>query len=109
RSEVGGGAAIRPRIRKNAGPMRAGVRVLTHPQGVRLDGDLLRGGAATVIYHCTSPPFVPGNRTRWTWCAQERDRAARQVSGRDGKRQPGGGGAEDLERPGQVRVCAGRQ
>src|SRR6185295_8430102 len=33
--------------RTNAGPMRAGVRVLTHPQGVRLDGHLLRGGAAT--------------------------------------------------------------
>src|SRR4051812_16753736 len=50
--------------RTNAGPMRAGVRVLTHPQGVRLDGHLLRGGAATSIYHCTSPPFVLPNRTR---------------------------------------------
>ena len=39
--------------------------LLTHPQGVRLDGHLLRGGAATrTVDHCTSPPFVPGNRTR---------------------------------------------
>ena len=45
--------------------MRTGVRVLTHPQGVRLDGHLLRGGAATrTVDHCTSPPFVPANRTR---------------------------------------------
>ena len=49
----------RPR-RTNAGPMRAGVRVAYHPQGVRLDGHLLRGGAATrTVDHCTSPPFVP--------------------------------------------------
>ena len=39
--------------------------LLTHPQGVRLDGHLLRGGAATrTVDHCTSPPFVPRNRTR---------------------------------------------
>jgi hypothetical protein len=35
-----------------------------HPQGVRLDGHLLRGGAATrTVDHCTSPPFVPIYRT----------------------------------------------
>jgi hypothetical protein len=60
--------------RTNAGPMRAGVRVLTHPQGVRLDGHLLRGGAATrTVDHCTSPPFVPSNRTRCAGCVQERE------------------------------------
>ena len=36
----------------------------TH-RGVRLDGHLLRGGAATrTVDHCTSPPFVPRNPTR---------------------------------------------
>ena len=46
-------------------PVRAGVRVAYHPQGVRLNGHLLRGGAATrTVDHCTSPPFVPKNRTR---------------------------------------------
>src|SRR5918994_741912 len=45
--------------------------LLTHPQGVRLDGHLLRGGAATrTVDHCTSPPFVPRNRTRWLTPAQ---------------------------------------
>src|SRR5688572_24277673 len=40
-------------------PCRAGVRFAYHPQGVRLDGHLLRGGAATrTVDHCTSPPFV---------------------------------------------------
>src|SRR3954452_973634 len=35
----------------------------TH-RGVRLDGHLLRGGAATrTVDHCTSPPFVPNHRT----------------------------------------------
>ena len=39
----------------------------THPQGVRLDGHLLRGGAATrTVDHCTSPPFVPRHRTGWS-------------------------------------------
>jgi hypothetical protein len=42
-----------------------------HPQGVRLDGHLLRGGAATrTVDHCTSPPFVPDNRTG-TPCATQ--------------------------------------
>ena len=60
--------------------MRAGVRVLNHPQGVRLDGHLLRGGAATrTVDHCTSPPFVPGNRTR---CARASARAVSRASGR---------------------------
>ena len=46
-------------------PDGTGVRVAYHPQGVRLDGHLLRGGAATrTVDHCTSPPFVPENRTR---------------------------------------------
>ncbi len=59
--------------RTNAGPIRTGARVAYHPQGVRLDGHLLRGGAATrTVDHCTSPPFVPGNRTRTRLQAQER-------------------------------------
>src|SRR4029079_12427594 len=49
--------------------------LLTHPQGVRLDGHLLRGGAATrTVDHCTSPPFVPKNRTRTLGGAQARER-----------------------------------
>src|SRR6476659_10236977 len=52
--------------------MRAGVRVLSHPQGVRLDGHLLRGGEASTVYHCTSPPFVLSNRTRCVERVQER-------------------------------------
>ena len=58
--------------------MRAGVRVLSHPQGVRLDGHLLRGGAASTVYHCTSPPFVLGNRTRCVDRVQERPVAIRR-------------------------------
>src|SRR5258706_15490550 len=50
---------------------RTGVRFAYHPQGVRLDGHLLRGGAATrTVDHCTSPPFVPSYRTRWSRGAQ---------------------------------------
>src|SRR4051794_37446360 len=50
--------------RTSAGPIRAGVRLLTHPQGVRLDEHLLGGGAATLtVDHCTSPPFVRENPT----------------------------------------------
>ena len=51
--------------RTNAGPIRTGVQIASHPQGVRLDGHLLRGGAATRrVDHCTSPPFVLANRIR---------------------------------------------
>src|ERR1035437_8150234 len=52
-------------------PSRTGVRKLHHPQGVRLDGHLLRGGAATTFRHCTSPPFVRGHRTRRPPYAQD--------------------------------------
>src|SRR5205814_10379841 len=37
---------------------------VTTTQGDRLNGHLLRGGAARTIYHCTSPPFVRENGTR---------------------------------------------
>src|SRR4051794_29557104 len=50
---------------------------LSHPQGVRLNGHLLRGGAATrTVDHCTSPPFVPGHRTGCFCAAQAARRAA---------------------------------
>src|SRR5215210_6507959 len=56
--------------------------LLNHPQGVRLDGHLLRGGAATrTVYHCTSPPFVPRNRTRRRGSAQDSRSAKVTVRG----------------------------
>ena len=38
----------------NAGPMRTGVRVAYHPQGVRPDGHLLRGGAGLRVLSITA-------------------------------------------------------
>src|SRR4029077_11840674 len=69
--------------RTNAGPDGPALELLTHPQGVRLNGHLLRGGAATrTVDHCTSPPFVPGNRTRTGNRTQE--------GARGGSRRPDG-------------------
>src|SRR5206468_3333792 len=49
--------------RRKAGPRAGFLSVPTH-RGDRLDGHLLRGGAATrTVDHCTSPPFVPIHRT----------------------------------------------
>ena len=57
-------SARRPETQESR-PIGPAFPKLSHPQGVRLDGHLLRGGAATrTVDHCTSPPFVPGNRTR---------------------------------------------
>ena len=62
--------------------------LLTHPQGVRLDGHLLRGGAATrTVDHCTSPPFVPANRTRCRGCKRAR-RDPDQAAARSRRRRP---------------------
>ncbi len=62
--------------RTNAGPCGPAFELLTTHRGVRLDGHLLRGGAATrTVDHCTSPPFVPRHLMR---C---RDRAQGLVRG----------------------------
>ena len=89
--------------------MRAGVRVAYHPQGVRLDGHLLRGGAATrTVDHCTSPPFVPGNRTR---CACECKSASGAVArpGRRAQRRPGGRPGRASRAPCRARVDVRRR
>ena len=64
----------------NAGPCGPAFETLHHPQGVRLDGHLLRGGAATTFRHCTSPPFVRGNRTRRLDRAQDPEVPGRRRS-----------------------------
>src|SRR2546425_2664670 len=88
--------------RTNAGPMRTGVRGLSTAQGVRLDGHLLRGGAATrTVDHCTSPPFVPDYRTRWLRGAQ----AEIASSGRGGR----GSRIEQLDGLVESRVLAGSE
>src|SRR4051794_41717934 len=52
---------------------RAGFPSVPTCRGVRLDGHLLRGGAATrTVDHCTSPPFVPNHRTGCPFGVQER-------------------------------------
>ena len=68
RSEVGGRSSGRPsdrgfdaRTPARFGP--ASESSTTH-RGVRLDGHLLRGGAATMFAHCTSPPFVREHLSR---------------------------------------------
>ena len=96
--------------RTNAGPGGPAFELLTHPQGVRLNGHLLRGGAATrTVDHCTSPPFVPANRTRTGKRAQEgRSRIPRGRSGGDAPR-PASGLAEDLERLVERQILVGRR
>src|SRR6266566_6579387 len=75
---------------------------LSHPQGVRLDGHLLRGGAATrTVDHCTSPPFVPDYRTRWSRVAQ----AEIASPGRGGR----GSRIEQLDGLVESRVLAGSE
>src|SRR5918994_4321793 len=79
--------------------------LLTHPQGVRLDGHLLRGGAATrTVDHCTSPPFVPRNRTRTRVRAQAWRGPSERVSGGGAPGPSGGGSAEQLQRADECRV-----
>src|SRR5919197_643955 len=58
--------------RTNAGPISGRRPVAEPPAGCSvLDGQLLRGGAATAtVDHCTSPPFVRGNPTGTVWLAQ---------------------------------------
>ena len=92
--------------RTNAGPMRAGVRVLSHPQGVRLDGHLLRGGAATVLsitaHHLLS---FSRNRTRCVERVQER---ARRAVRRPRQAAPAAATRQQLERLVERRVAVGR-
>src|SRR4051794_38027755 len=60
----GHGRMPHPPERTNAGPCGPAFEELPTHRGVRLDGHLLRGGAATrTVDHCTSPPFVRGNLT----------------------------------------------
>ena len=83
-----------------------------HPQGVRLNGHLLRGGAATrTVDHCTSPPFVPGNRTRWARSERKARRCEVAPDGSGGREADRADRrrAERLERLVEDRVVAGRR
>src|SRR5439155_13295929 len=65
-------AVVLAPTRRKAGPRAGFLSVPTH-RGDRLDGHLLRGGAATrTVDHCTSPPFVPIHRTGTSCDAQAR-------------------------------------
>jgi hypothetical protein len=68
---------------------RAGFPKLSHPQGVRLDGHLLRGGAATrTVDHCTSPPFVRGQPYRIAPAGGKRAGAHRSIMPRAPEARP---------------------
>jgi len=93
-------------------PLRTGLRKPSTHRGDRLDGHLLRGGAATTVDHCTSPPFVPINRTG-TSCATQADPVADHGRGRTSEFRTGGalrfltGGALRFLIPRELRALVG--